>query len=259
MRGAWPTGAEDPLKEAEDFFRAPLFLPPILGPVRVLVIEDEVRLAQSLRRGLTAAGYAVDLAHDGVSGLHLAREHRYAAILLDIMLPGLNGYQVCSRLRAERHDVPILMLTAKNGEYDETEGLDCGADDYLAKPFSYVVLEARLRALLRRGGARTVAAQLTCGDLWLDPARRTCGRRSETIALTPKEFGVLWCLLERMDEVVTKYDVLDEVWSADFTGDPNIVQVYVSAVRRKIDAPFGRDTIETVRGGGYRIAGDGRA
>lgn len=170
-----------------------------------------MRLAQSLRRGLTAAGYAVDLAHEGVTGLHLAREHRYAAILLDIMLPGLNGYQVCSRLRAERHDVPILMLTAKNGEYDEAEGLDCGADDYLAKPFSYVVLEARLRALLRRGGARTVAAQLTCGDLWLDPARRTCGRGRETIALTPKEFGVLGCLMERLDEVVTKYDVLDEV------------------------------------------------
>ncbi|MFC5218479.1 response regulator transcription factor [Streptomyces coerulescens] len=226
--------------------------------MRILVIEDEVRLAQSLRRGLTAAGYAVDLAHDGVTGLHQAREHRYGAVLLDILLPGLNGYQVCSRLRAESHTVPILMLTAKNGVYDEAEGLDCGADDYLAKPFSYVVLEARLRALLRRGGARSVAPQLTRGDLWLDPARRRCGRGRETIALTPKEFGVLWCLMERMDEVVTKYDVLDEVWSADFTGDPNIVQVYVSAVRRKIDAPFGQDTIETVRGG-YRIAGDGHA
>ncbi|MEU7072558.1 response regulator transcription factor [Streptomyces narbonensis] len=225
--------------------------------MRVLVIEDEERIAASLRRGLSAVGYTVDVAHDGVTGLHLAREHRYAAVLLDIMLPGLNGYQVCSRLRAESNDVPVMMLTAKNGEYDEAEGLDTGADDYLAKPFSYVVLEARLRALLRRGGART-RTRLECGDLWLDQARRTCGRGAADIALTPKEFGVLQCLLTRPDEVVPTLDILDEVWSADFTGDPNIVHVYISAVRRKIDAPFGRATIETVRGAGYRVAGGGR-
>ncbi|MEU7035625.1 MULTISPECIES: response regulator transcription factor [unclassified Streptomyces] len=223
--------------------------------MRLLVIEDEERLAASLRRGLSAVGYTVDVAHDGVTGLHLAREHRYAAVLLDVMLPGLNGYQVCSRLRAESIEVPVMMLTAKNGEYDEAEGLDTGADDYLAKPFSYVVLEARLRALLRRGGSRVRSAVLECGDLWLDPARRACGRGASVIALTPKEFAVLQTLMQRMDEVVTKLDILDEVWSADFTGDPNIVQVYISAVRRKVDVPFGTETIETVRGGGYRVSG----
>ncbi|NML54881.1 response regulator transcription factor [Streptomyces sp. R302] len=222
--------------------------------MRILVIEDEERIAASLRRGLTAVGYTVDVTHDGVTGLHMAREHRYAAVLLDLMLPGLSGYQVCARLRAEGNTVPVLMLTAKNGEYDEAEGLDTGADDYLAKPFSYVVLEARLRALVRRGGAR-VPALLETGDLWLDPTRRTCGRGSERIALTPKEFAVLHCLLRRTDEVVPVLDVLDEVWSADFTGDPNIVHVYIRAVRKKIDAPFGRDTIETVRGAGYRVSG----
>ncbi|MET9377930.1 response regulator transcription factor [Streptomyces sp. NPDC002992] len=223
--------------------------------MRLLVIEDEERLAASLRRGLAAVGYTVDVAHDGVTGLHLAREHPYAAILLDLMLPGLNGYQVCSRLRAERIEVPVMMLTAKNGEYDEAEGLDTGADDYLAKPFSYVVLEARLRALLRRGGSRARPAVLACGDLWLDPARRACGRGESAITLTPKEFAVLQTLMQRMDEVVPKLDILDEVWSADFTGDPNIVQVYISAIRRKVDLPFGTATIETVRGGGYRVSG----
>ncbi|MET8968575.1 response regulator transcription factor [Streptomyces hydrogenans] len=220
--------------------------------MRILVIEDEERIAASLRRGLTAVGYTVDVAHDGIDGLHLAREHRYAAILLDLMLPGLSGYQVCARLRAEGNDVPVLMLTAKNGEYDEAEGLDTGADDYLAKPFSYVVLEARLRALVRRGGAR-LSAVLQAGDLWLDPARRACGRGTDRIALTPKEFAVLHCLLSRPDEVVPALDVIDEVWSADYTGDPNIVHVYISAVRKKIDIPFGRNTIETVRGAGYRV------
>ncbi|MEU7022048.1 response regulator transcription factor [Streptomyces sp. NPDC046203] len=224
--------------------------------MRVLVIEDEERLAASLQRGLSAVGYAVDVARDGVTGLHMAREFPYSAILLDIMLPGLNGYQVCSRLRAEKNDVPVLMLTAKTGEYDEAEGLDTGADDYLAKPFSYVVLEARLRALLRRGGSRT-RTMLESGDLWLDPARRACGRNQTAISLTPKEFGVLESLLRRCGEVVTKHDLLEEVWSADFTGDPNIVQVYISAVRRKIDVPFGTESIETVRGGGYRIRAAG--
>ncbi|MFF8599424.1 response regulator transcription factor [Streptomyces sp. NPDC015232] len=220
--------------------------------MRVLVIEDEVRLAASLERGLTAVGYAVDVAHDGVTGLHMAREFPYSAVILDIMLPGLNGYQVCARLRAEKNAVPVLMLTAKSGEYDEAEGLDTGADDYLVKPFSYVVLEARLRALLRRGGARTRTV-LESGDLWLDPARRACGRGGAPISLTPKEFGVLESLLRRDGDVATKHDLLEEVWSADFTGDPNIVQVYISAVRRKIDGPFGTDSIETIRGGGYRI------
>ncbi|MFI1202669.1 response regulator transcription factor [Streptomyces sp. BHT-5-2] len=224
--------------------------------MRLLVIEDEERLAAALKRGLEAAGYAVDVAHDGRVGLYMARENPYQAIVLDIMLPGLNGYRVCARLRAEGLEVPILMLTAKNGEYDEAEALDTGADDYLAKPFSYVVLEARLRALLRRGGARRQAV-LHIGDLWLDPAGRTCGRGQARIELTAKEFAVLECLAERAGEVVTKTEIVEQVWSADFDGDLNIVEVYVSALRRKIDAPYGRASIETVRGSGYRLTGQG--
>ncbi|MCM2424074.1 response regulator transcription factor [Streptomyces sp. RKAG293] len=224
--------------------------------MRVLVIEDEERLAASLKRGLEAAGYAVDVAHDGRIGLWMAGEHAYSAIILDIMLPGLNGYRVCARLRTDGVNTPILMLTAKNGEYDEAEALDTGADDYLAKPFSYVVLEARLRALLRRGGQR-VRTQLRLGDLWLDPAARNCGRGAHRIALTAKEFAVLECLARRPGEVVPKIDIVDDVWDVSYDGDINIVEVYVSALRRKIDAPFQRAAIETVRGGGYRLAADG--
>ncbi|MEU5128372.1 response regulator transcription factor [Streptomyces mobaraensis] len=220
--------------------------------MRLLVIEDEERLADSLRRGLSAAGYAVDVAHDGLIGLHLAREHPYRAIVLDIMLPGLNGYRVCARLRAAGVTTPVLMLTAKNGEYDEAEALDTGADDFLAKPFSYVVLEARLRALLRRGGGGR--AVLNVGDLWLDPADRSCRRGEVPVRLTAKEFAVLECLMRRPGEVVSKADVVEQVWSADYDGDLNIVEVYVSALRRKVDAPFGRATIGTVRGGGYRVS-----
>ncbi|MEU8784471.1 response regulator transcription factor [Streptomyces sp. NPDC048637] len=220
--------------------------------MRLLVIEDEQRLAASLKRGLEGAGYAVDVAHDGRVGLCMAREHPYQAVILDIMLPGLNGYRVCARLRAEEIETPILMLTAKNGEYDEAEALDTGADDYLAKPFSYVVLEARLRALLRRGGARTRSV-LRVGDLWLDPAERGCGRGEVRIRLTAKEFAVLECLARRAGEVVPKADIAEQVWDAAFDGDLNIVEVYVSALRRKIDVPFRRDTIATVRGGGYRL------
>ncbi|WP_327250436.1 response regulator transcription factor [Streptomyces sp. NBC_01244] len=224
--------------------------------MRVLVVEDEERLAASLKRGLEAAGYAVDVAHDGRTGLSMAGSHAYSAVILDIMLPGLNGYRVCARLRTDGVDTPILMLTAKNGEYDEAEALDTGADDYLAKPFSYVVLEARLRALLRRAGPR-VRTRLRLGDLWLDPAARTCGRAEHRITLTAKEFAVLECLARRAGEVVPKLDIVDEVWDVSFDGDINIVEVYVSSLRRKIDAPFQRAAIETVRGGGYRLAADG--
>ncbi|MFB9365401.1 response regulator [Kitasatospora sp. NPDC001664] len=223
--------------------------------MRLLVIEDEVRLAEALRRGLTAAGYAVDVEHDGRDGLWAASERPYAAIVLDVMLPGLNGYRVCDRLRRAGVETPILMLTAKNGEYDEAEALDTGADDYLAKPFSYVVLEARLRALLRRGGAAKGRTVLRVDDLWLDPAARTCGRGEERIELTAKEFAVLECLAQRVDEVVPKIEVVDQVWDANYEGDLNIVEVYVSSLRRKIDAPFGRETITTVRGVGYRLVG----
>ncbi|MFJ8042787.1 response regulator transcription factor [Kitasatospora sp. NPDC096147] len=223
--------------------------------MRLLVIEDEERLAEALRRGLTAAGYAVDVEHDGPAGLWAATERRYAAILLDIMLPGLNGYRVCARLRERGVDTPILMLTAKNGEYDEAEALDTGADDYLAKPFSYVVLEARLRALLRRGGPARDGRVLRVGDLWLDRVARSCGRDEARIELTAKEFAVLECLAQRPDEVVPKVEIVDQVWDANYAGDLNIVEVYVSSLRRKIDAPFGRESISTVRGVGYKLVG----
>jgi DNA-binding response OmpR family regulator len=223
--------------------------------VRLLVVEDEERMAELLRRGLRAEGYAVDLAHDGNEGLWLAQANPYEAIVLDIMLPGMNGYRVCTELRTAKVTTPILMLTAKSGEYDEAEGLDTGADDYLSKPFSYVVLVARLRALIRRGGARR-QAELRIGDLRLDPATRRCHRAGTAIELTAKEFAVLECVASRAGEVVSKSEIIDQVWDMAFNGDVNIVEVYVSALRRKIDIPFGRRTLQTVRGAGYRLCSD---
>jgi len=220
--------------------------------MRLLIIEDEERLAATLSRGLRAEGYAVDVAHDGVEGLDLARTFRYSAILLDILLPGLNGYRVCAELREAGSTVPILMLTSKRGEYDEAEGLDTGADDYLSKPFSYVVLVARLRALVRRGGPAR-PPELRVGDLWLDPAARRCRRGEVEVRLTTKEFAVLECLARRPGEAVAKTEILDEVWDMGFDGDVNIVEVYVRALRRKLDEPFGLATIQTLRGAGYRL------
>jgi DNA-binding response OmpR family regulator len=170
--------------------------------VRVLVVEDERRLASAVRRGLTAEGFVVDVAHDGVDGLHLAREGGYDAVVLDLMLPGLSGYQVCERLRAERNWVPVLILSAKDGEYDQADGLDLGADDYMTKPFSYVVLAARLRALLRRG-ARPRPAVLAAGDLRLDPAARTVRRGEAALELTAREFALLEYLMRRAGQVVS--------------------------------------------------------
>jgi DNA-binding response OmpR family regulator len=224
--------------------------------VRLLVVEDEVRLASALRRGLQAEGFTVDLAHDGVEGLHLAREGAYAAVLLDVMLPGLSGYRVCERLRAEGNWVPVLMLSAKDGEYDEADGLDVGADDYLTKPFSYVVLVARLRALLRRGAPPRPAA-LAAGDLVLDPARHRVTRGQTEIELTPREFSLLEYLLRRVGEAVPKAEILRNVWDPHHEGDLNVVEVYVGYLRRKIDTPFGRRAVQTVRGAGYRLAADG--
>jgi DNA-binding response OmpR family regulator len=224
--------------------------------VKVLVVEDEVRLAQALRRGLQAEGFTVDLAHDGEDGLHLALEGDYSAIVLDVMLPRLSGYRVCQRLRAAENWVPVLMLSAKDGEYDEADGLDIGADDYLTKPFSYVVLVAHLRALLRRG-APDRPAVLTAGDLTLDPATRAVHRENTEISLTPREFALLEFLMRRRGEVVAKTQILSNVWDSAYNGDPNVVEVYVGYLRRKIDAPFGRRAIETVRGAGYRLAADG--
>ena len=224
--------------------------------MRVLVVEDEVRLAEALRTGLAAEGFAVDLAHTGTDGLHLARENVYDAILLDIMLPGLSGYRIAQALRAEERWVPIMMLTAKDGEYDEADGLDVGADDYLTKPFSFVVLLARLRALLRRT-APPRPSILTAGDLSLDPATRRVGRGADAIELTPKEFSLLEFLLRRAGDVVSKTEILEHVWDAYYDGDPNVVEVYVGYLRRKIDAPYGRQAVQTVRGAGYRLALDG--
>jgi DNA-binding response OmpR family regulator len=220
------------------------------------VVEDEVRLAQALQRGLRAEGFAVDVAADGEEGLHLAREEPYDAVILDVMLPKVSGYQVCRTLRAERNWVPVLMLSAKDGEFDQADGLDVGADDYLTKPFSYVVLVARLRALLRRS-ARPRPTVLSAGDLSLDPARHVASRGGTEITLTPREFALLELFLRRPDEVLPKAEILTHVWDAHYDGDPNVVEVYVGYLRRKIDAPFGRHALQTVRGAGYRLAGDG--
>lgn len=224
--------------------------------MRILVVEDEKRLAVAIARGLEAEGFAVDVVLDGAEGLWMASEQPYDALVLDVMLPSMNGYRVCSTLREHGDWTPILMLTAKDGEYDEAEALDCGADDYLTKPFSYVVLVARLRALLRRAG-RGEPLTFTAGDLVLDVGRRRVWRDGTEVTLTAREFAVLEYLVSRADQVVSKRDVLGHVWDFGFDGDPNIVEVYVRRLRRKVDVPFARQAIETVRGAGYRVRSDG--
>lgn len=215
----------------------------------MLVVEDEARLAAALRRGLQAEGFAVDIAADGQDGLEMARHGGYDAMILDVMLPRLSGYRVVRQLRAERHWLPVLMLSAKDGEYDQADGLDCGADDYLTKPFSYVVLLARLRALLRRGAqARPVV--LAFGDVELDPAERRVLVGGTEVTLTTREFALLEYLMRHPGQVVSKTELLDHVWDAALDTAPNAVEVYVGYLRRKI----GRDRLETVRGAGYRLA-----
>ena len=204
--------------------------------MRVLVVEDERRLAAAVRRGLAAEGFAVDLAHNGEDGLHAAREGGYDAVVLDLMLPKISGYKVCQQLRAEENWVPILILSAKDGEYDQADGLDLGADDYLTKPFSYVVLAARLRALLRRG-AIPRPAELRAGDLTLDPASRRVRRGDTDIELTAREFALLEYLMRRAGQVVAKTELLEHVWDSYDSLDLNVVEVYAGYVRRKIDAP----------------------
>ena len=220
--------------------------------MRILVVEDDRRLAELLRRGLVDEGYAVDLVHDGSRGLEMALENSYDALVLDVMLPGLNGFGLCGRLREAGRWMPVLMLTAMDGEYDQAEGLDLGADDYVTKPFSFVALAARLRALIRRGRPERPAV-LRVGDLEIDPAARRCRRAGTDVVLTAREFAVLEYLARRGGETVSKCEVLEHVWDDRFDGDVNLVEVYVSALRRKIDVPFRRHTIRTVRGVGYRL------
>ena len=224
--------------------------------MRLLVVEDEPAMADSIRRGLEAEGFAVDVAETGTDGLHLAREAEYDAIVLDLMLPGLNGFRVCQTLRAEDNWTPILMLTAKQGDLDEAEGLETGADDYLTKPFSFVVLVARLRALLRRAES-SEPVRYRAGDLEMDVNTRQVTRDGEVIPLTAREFSVLEQLLRSADEVVSKRAIVEHVWDLHFDGDLNIVEVYVRSLRKKLDEPFGRRAIETVRGAGYRLRADG--
>jgi two-component system OmpR family response regulator len=224
--------------------------------VRVLIVDDEVPLAETIRRGLANAGFVAEVMHNGEDALWAASENNYDAIVLDIMLPRINGYRVLEELRKRNVWTPVLMLTAKDGEYDQTDAFDLGADDYLTKPFSFIVLVARLRALIRRGGPERPVV-LACGDLTLDPSRRRVQRAGDQIVLTPREFGLLEFLMRHRGDVVTKGEILDGVWDPAFDGDPNVVEVYIRYLRRKIDAPFGRHAIETVRGMGYRIDIDG--
>ncbi len=217
--------------------------------MRLLVVEDESRMAQALRRGLTSDGFNVEVAGDGATGLELARHGDFDAVLLDVMLPRLSGYDVVRTLRAEQNWVPVLMLSAKNGEHDQADGLDCGADDYLTKPVSYVVLVAHVRALLRRAPAARPAV-LAAGDVRLDPATHEVTVADEPVALTPREFALLEYLLRRPGRVVTKIEMLDHVWDSPAEASPNVVEVYVGYLRRKL----GRQLVETVRGAGYRLA-----
>ena len=220
--------------------------------MRILIVEDERNVTSYLQTSLEAEGFAVDIAEDGEAGLGLALTNAYDAITLDIMLPGMSGYRVCEEIRKAGVETPILMLTAKDGEYDEADALDIGADDFLRKPFSLVVLIARLRALLRRGAGRAKAS-LRVGDLELDLSTKCAVRSGRRIELTPREFALLEYLMYNAGTVLTKAQILDHVWSPGFLGDENVVEVYIGYVRKKIDAPFDRKLISTVRGVGYRI------
>ncbi len=224
--------------------------------MRALVVEDERRLAAGLRSGLEAEGFAVDVALTGTDGLWLARENPYDVLVLDVMLPELDGFEVCAKLRAESIWTPILVLTARDADSDQVRALDTGADDYLTKPFSYAVLIARLRALLRRGATERPAV-LQAGDLRVDPAARRAWRGDRELDLTARELSLLEFLVRRRGEALSKRVILEHVWDYDFEGDPNIVEVYVRRLRNKLDRPFGRAAIETLRGAGYRLAADG--
>ncbi len=223
--------------------------------MRVLLVEDEPSLAGSLRTGLEREGFAVDVAPDGGEGLWYARENAYDVILLDLMLPVLNGYTVCEHLRTEGNWTPIIILTAKDGSWDQVAALDIGADDYVTKPFPFEVLLARVRSLVRRGVTERPVT-MRVGDLELDPARKVVTRDGQPVRLTARELSLLEFLMRRAGDVVTKQQILGNVWNFDFEGDPNIVESYIARLRRKVDKPFGRTDIETLRGSGYRLKAD---
>jgi two-component system OmpR family response regulator len=223
--------------------------------VRILIVEDERQLADTVRRGLSNEGFVVDVVHDGISGVWAATEKPYDVILLDLMLPLKNGYDVLKEIRGRKIWTPVLVLTAKDGEYDQTDAFDLGADDYLTKPFSFLVLVARIRALVRRGAPeRPVVLEL--GSLSLDTASRQVRRGEAAIALTAKEFALLHFLMRRPGQVISKGEILDNVWDAAFEGGDNVVEVYIGYLRRKIDVPFGVQSLTTVRGMGYLLSAD---
>ncbi len=224
--------------------------------MKLLLVEDDKKIATAVKRGLEAEHYAVEVALDGDTGLWLATEGSFDLIILDIMLPGRNGYQICAELREAGNWTPILMLTAKSGELDEAEALDTGADDSLVKPFAFPVLLARVRALLRRATGRN-PSPVQAGDLRMDPGERRVWRGDQEVTLTTRQFDVLEFLLRRQGQVLSKDEILAGVWEHDFDGDPNIVEVYIRRLRKAIDEPFGRRSIETVRGAGYRLVEDG--
>ena len=220
--------------------------------MRVLVVEDEARMARLLKRGLEEEGHAVDVACDGIDGLWMATENPYAAIVLDVMLPGLDGFALCRKLRTEGIWTPVLMLTARDEVGDRVRGLDAGADDYLVKPFSLLELAARLRALARRDD-RARPTVLSEGDLKLDPATRRAWRGDTELQLSPKEFALLELFLRHSGVVLTRSQIIDAAWDFAYEGTSNVVDQYVTYLRRKVDLPFGRHDIETVRGMGYRL------
>jgi two-component system OmpR family response regulator len=220
--------------------------------VKILLVEDDLKIAAAVRRGLESEGFTVDVAVDGDEGWWKATEGRFDVIVLDVMLPGRNGYQFCRQLREAGDWTPVLMLTAKSGDLDEAAALDTGADDFVTKPFSFVALVARIRALLRRSAGRD-PAPVCAGDLCIDPVQRRVWRGETEVRLTARQFDVLEYFVRRAGRVLPKHEILRGVWSYDFDGDPNIVEVYVRRLRRVVDEPFGRHAIETVRGVGYRL------
>jgi two-component system, OmpR family, response regulator len=224
--------------------------------VKLLLVEDDDKIAASIARGLEAEGFTLEVAGNGDDGLWMASEGGYDLILLDLMLPGRNGFVICRELRAAGNWTPILVLTAKDGDLDEAEALDTGADDYLTKPFSFPVLVARVRAILRRAASRD-PSPVEAGDLRIEPRTRRVWRAGDEVRLTAREFDVLEFLVRRADDVLGKDQILAGVWEHDFEGDPNIVEVYVRRLRRKLDEPYGRHGIETIRGAGYRLRADG--